>query len=91
MNPDNRFELLGDVVFEMSTEIGGIGPKSQDLVIYFHLVKVETLPQLHFRYLQSRSNLFLLNNETGQINNLTGKYIMKITKLKQLKCYMTKF
>ena len=44
MNNDNEFYLLIDVVFSMSLQLGGLGPKSQDLLIYFFLGEVETLP-----------------------------------------------
>ena len=33
----------------------------------------------------------MLKDETGKINNLTGKYIMELSKLKHHQCYMTKF
>ena len=35
MNIENVFDILVDVVFYISPKIGGIGPKSQDLVIPF--------------------------------------------------------
>ena len=34
---------------------------------------------------------FLLKDETGQINNLIGKYIMELLKLKHLQQYMSIF
>ena len=37
MNNDNDFDLLIDVVFAMSPKLGGLGPKAQELVIYFCL------------------------------------------------------
>ena len=33
----------------------------------------------------------MLQDETGQKNNLTGKYIMELSKLKHLQFYMTNF
>ena len=33
MNNDNGFDLIIAVVFAISTQLGGFGPKSQDLVI----------------------------------------------------------
>ena len=82
MNNDNDFDLLIDVVFAMSTQIGGLGTKAQEPVIYFCLGECETLPQLHLRALQIRSEMFLLQDKTRQINNLTGKYITEFSKLK---------
>ena len=38
-----------------------------------------------------RSELVLMRYQTGQINNLTGKYIMELSKLKHLQRYMTSF
>ena len=32
-----------------------------------------------------------MNDETGQKNNRTGKYIIELSKLKHLQCYTTKF
>ena len=37
MNIENGFDLLVAVLFSMSPQLGGIGPKAQDLVIYFFL------------------------------------------------------
>ena len=37
MNIDNGFDLLVAVIFAMSTQLGGLGPKYQDLVISFCL------------------------------------------------------
>ena len=62
----------------MSPQLGVLGYKDEDLVISFCLVERETLPQLHLRALQARSYIFLFQDETGQINNLTGKYIMEM-------------
>ena len=84
MNSDNVFDLLIYVLFTMITQLGGLGHKVQDLVISFRLGKVKTLPQLHLRALQTRSDFFLLQDDTVQINNLTGKYIMELSKLKHL-------
>ena len=84
MNNDNVFYLLIYVVFDISNQIGGLGTKSQDLVISFCLGEVETLPQFQIRALHIRSEIFLLQDETGQINNLIGKYIMELSKLKHL-------
>ena len=91
MNLDNLFDLLVDIVFVMIPQIGGIWPKAQDLVIYFHLSKGETLLKYHLRYLQAKSENFLLNDKTEQKKNLAGKYIMELSKLKNLQCYTTKF
>ena len=91
MNGYNLFDLPIAVVFDMSPQLGGLGPKAQDLVIYFHLDEVETLPQLHLRDLRIRSELDLLQYQTGKIKNLTGKYIMELSKLKHLQIYMTPF
>ena len=37
MNIDNGFELLVTVVFTMSPQLGGLGPKFKDLVKLFRL------------------------------------------------------
>ena len=37
MNNDDGFDLLIAVVFAMSTQLGGLGPKHKDIVIYFHI------------------------------------------------------
>ena len=76
MNNNNLFNLLNGVGFSVSPKLVVLGPKSQDLVISFYLDEGETIPQFHIRYLHIRSEIFLLQDETGQINNLTGKYIM---------------
>ena len=85
MNNDNGFELLISVVFAMSSQFGGIAPKYQDLVISFILGVGENIPQFHLRDIQIRSEIFLLQDETVEINNLKGKYIIQMSKMKHLK------
>ena len=75
----------------MSNQLGVIGPKYQDLVISFCLGERETIPQVHLIDLQIISEIFLLQDKTGQINNLTGKYIMEPSKFKHIQRYMTTF
>ena len=72
------FNLLLDFFFAMSPQLGGLGLKYQDLVISFWLGEGETLQQLRLRALQIRSEFFPLQDETGQINNLTSKYTMEM-------------
>ena len=73
MNKNNSFDLIITVVFAMSPHIGGLGPKTKDLVIPFRLYEVETLPQFYLRALHIRSDFLLLQDKTGQTNNLTDK------------------
>ena len=74
----NGFDLLISVVFSMITQLGGLVPKSQDLVIPFHLGKIETLLYYYLRALKIIIELNLMQYQTGQINNLTGKYITEL-------------
>ena len=64
MNIDNVFDLIFDVVFFMSPQLGGILPKDQDLVLSICLCEGVTLQKLHLRSLQVKSGFFLLNDET---------------------------
>ena len=91
MNIDIVFDIMIAVVFSMSTQPRWLEKKPQDLVISFCLGEGENIPQFHLRALQIRSEIFLLQDKTGQINNLTGKYIMEISKLKHLQWYTTNF
>ena len=75
----------------MSNQLGVLGPKSQDLAISFCIGKGENILQSHLRALQIRSENFLLQDETVQINNLTSKYITEQSKLKFFQRYMTTF
>ena len=43
MNNDNGFDLIIFVVLSMSTQLGGLGPKAQYLVIHFRLGEGYTL------------------------------------------------
>ena len=54
----------------MIPQLGGLVPKSIDLVITFCLAEGENIPQFHLRALQIRSGIFLLQNKTGQIKIL---------------------
>ena len=91
MNNDNGFYLLIAAVFSTSTQLVGLGHKDQDLVIPFFLSEGENLPYFHLRALTIRIELGFMQYQTGKINNLTGKYIMELSKLKHLQGYMTPF
>ena len=84
MHYDNLFELIIAVVFAMSPELVELGPKSQDLVIPFRLGEGEPLPDFHRRALAIGSDIELIRYQKGHVNNLTGKYIMELPKLKHL-------
>ena len=55
MHYDNGLELLIDVVFAMSTQLGRLGTKSQELMIPFRLGEGEPLTDFHLRALTIRS------------------------------------
>ena len=76
MNKYNVYDLLIAVVFAIIPQLGGLGPKSQDLVISLQIGEVETIPQLNLRAIQIRSEMFLLEDDILQKNYITGKYIM---------------
>ena len=76
MNIDHIFGIRITVVIATIPQLGVLWPKAQALLISFRLSEGETLPKSHVRDLQVRSEIFLLKDETGQINNLTSKYIM---------------
>ena len=75
----------------MIPQLGVLGTKAQDFVISSRLGEGEKIPQLHLRALHIIGEILLLQDKIGQINNLTGKYIMELSKLKQLKRYMILF
>ena len=88
---DNGFEHLIAFVFNMIPKLGGLGPKAQDLVILFCLGEEKYPPDFHLRALEIRSELVLTRDQIVQINNLTGKYIMELSKMKHLQRYITSF
>ena len=73
MNIDNGFGLLIAFVFAIGPQLGRLGPKTKELVVYFCLGEGENLPKFHLRALQARGQNIPLQDETGQINNLKGK------------------
>ena len=91
MHYDNEFELILEVVFGMSPQLGGLGPKKQDLVIPLHLGEGELLSYYHLIALAIMIELVLTRDQKGQMNNLTGKNIMELSKMKHLQRYMTSF
>ena len=91
MHYDNGFELLIALIFNVISQLGGLGPKSKDLVIPFCLGKLESLTEFHLISIAIKSDIILMGDKTGQINNLTGKYIMELSKLKHIQGYMTSF
>ena len=74
----NGFEILIAFVFSIRPQIRGLGPKAQYLVIPFCLGEGESLPDFHLIDLAIRSELVLIRYQTGNINNLTGNYIMEL-------------
>ena len=60
----------------MSPRLGGLGPKSQDLVVPFRLGEGEPFSDFHLRDIAIRSELAQKRDQTGKINNLTGEYTM---------------
>ena len=91
MNNENGFDLLISVVSSIIPQLGGLETKYQDLVISFQLDEGETIPKFYLRALQIKSENFLLKYKIGKINNLMGKYILELSKLKQLQQYMNTF
>ena len=91
MHYENGFELLIAVVFSMSPQLGVLLPKAQDLVIPLCLGGGEYLPSFQLRALKIRSEIVLMRYQIVQINNLTVKYIMELSKLKNIQFYMTSF
>ena len=62
MHYDNGFELLIAVVLSMIPQLGGLGPKAQDLVIPFHLGEGEPLTYFHLIALVIGSELVLMRD-----------------------------
>ena len=90
MQYDNVFEPLIAAVLSVSPQ-RGLVPKAQYLVIPFRICEGWPIPDFHLRALAIRSELVLMQYKTGHINNLIGKYIMELSKLKHLQRYMTSF
>ena len=88
MQYENGFEIFIAVVFSIIPKLGGLGHKSKYLVIPFRLGKGETIPHFHLGALVIR---LFMRYQTGNINNLTGKYIMELSNMKHLQRYMTSF
>ena len=88
MHYDNGSEIIIAVVFYMNPQLGGLGPKAQDLVIPFRLGEGEPLPDFHLIALVIISELLFRIYQTGQINNITRKYITELSNMKLLQHYM---
>ena len=91
MHYENGFEIIIAIIFRISPQLGGIGPKYQDLVIPFCLSEGEFLTAFHILYLKIKSELISIKYKTCKINNLTRKYNMELSKLKHIQRYMTSF
>ena len=57
----------------MITQIGGTGPKTQDLVTSFQLIEGDSLTAFHMWYPKAWGEIYLLNDKSGQKKNLTGE------------------
>ena len=66
MNNDNGFDILVEVIFSISPQLGGIGLKAQDLVTPFQLLEGEYLPDFHIQDLRERIEIYLLDDKTVQ-------------------------
>ena len=75
----------------MIPQLEELGPKAQDLVIPFYLGGKESLPDFHLRSLAIINELVLMRYQTVHNKNLTGKYIMELSKPKHLQRYMNSF
>ena len=84
MHYGNGFELLIAVVFSMILQLVVLGPKAQDFVIPFCLVEEEYLPDFYLRSISIISELVLMRDQIGQINNLIGNYIMEMSNMKHI-------
>ena len=91
MNHYNWFDIFVAFFFSVSPQIVSIRPKDYELVTSFQLIESELPPDLHLRALQSRSKIYLLNDNKCQKKNIAGIYIMEISKIKHLQHYMTYF
>ena len=76
------------VLFDMSPQLGGIVPKFQDLVTSFQLIECESLPGFHLQSLQPKIEIYKLNDNIFQGNNLACKCSMEISKLQLLQHYI---
>ena len=78
MNIDNIFDILVAFLFSMSPQLGGLGSKSQELLIYFLLGEGEPITEFYLRYFQTRSETYLLNDKKLQTNNLIKSAIVAV-------------
>ena len=62
MHYDNGFELLIAFILSMIPQLGGLGSKSQDLVITFFLCEGENLTAFHLQALAVKSELILMKD-----------------------------
>ena len=77
-------KLLLQFFFAMSPQLGGLGPKYQDLVIPFNPGEVEPSSNFYHRALAIISELLFIIYQIRLINNLICKYIMEPSNLKHL-------
>ena len=57
----------------MSSQLIGLGTKSQGFLISFSLDEMEPRPDFHRRALTIKSELVLIRDKTGKIKKVTGK------------------
>ena len=91
MNYDNGFKLLIAVILNMTPQLVGLVPNAQEPVITFCIGEVEFLTYFHLRPLAIKNELISMKDKTCHIKNLTGKYIMELSKLKHIQRYMNLF
>ena len=87
----NICELLIAFFLAMSPQLGGLGPKYYDLLILFRLGEGGPTSDFQLRDLAIRSEIVFMIDQTGHINNITGKYTRKLSNMKHLQQFMNSF
>jgi hypothetical protein len=74
----NGFYILNTIIWENSPQLGGQGDSAEHRVMNYYIIPGDTITEFYVRAVNIKSQLNLLQDNTGQNNKLTGKFLMSL-------------
>ena len=72
------FYILNTIIWENSPQLGGQGDSAEHRVMNYYIIPGNTITDFYVRAVNIKSQLNLLQDNTGQNNKLTGKFLMSL-------------
>jgi hypothetical protein len=72
------FYILNTIIWENSPPLGGQGKSAEHRVMNYYIIPGNTITEFYVRAVNIKSQLNLLQDNTGQNNKLTGKFLISL-------------